>query len=224
MYIITLDGPAGVGKSTLAQKLSAVLKIPYLNTGAMFRTLAQRIGSDGADLSDEELRQKCDSFVFTLDGEDSHLCCNGEEVGSEIATEEVGRIASHLAARIPVRETLKVAQRRIGESCSLVAEGRDMGTVIFPKAQFKFFIEADADIRAQRRFYELKEKGENVSLDAIALDIKNRDAQDKNRSTAPLRPAKDAILVDTSHRTIDEVVAYIISKINKRVFSKESIC
>lgn len=114
--IITLDGPAGVGKSTLARRLSALLGIPCLNTGAMFRTLALRLGPDAAALPAEELRARCDAFAFALEGsgEDTRLVCNGEPVGAEIATEEAGKMASRLAVSVPVRESLKAAQRRLG--------------------------------------------------------------------------------------------------------------
>ena len=142
--IITLDGPAGVGKSTLAKQVASILHIAYLDTGAMFRTLALRLGPDAAKLPDEELRERCRGFRFRLEGagEKSVLLCNGEPVGDEIRTEEVGRLASRLATSPIVRDALKSAQRALGESTSLVAEGRDMGTVVFPAARFKFFLDA----------------------------------------------------------------------------------
>lgn len=216
--IITLDGPAGVGKSTLARRLSATLGIPCLNTGAMFRTLALRLGPDAAALPAEELRARCDACVFTLEGagEDTRLVCNGEPVGAEIATEEAGKMASRLAVSVPVRESLKNAQRRLGAASPLVAEGRDMGTAIFPQARFKFFVDAEADVRARRRYAELTAKGENVTLDAIARDIRERDENDRNRSVAPLRQAEDATLVDTSRRTVDEALAFILADIQRK--------
>ncbi len=216
--IITLDGPAGVGKSTLARRLSALLGIPCLNTGAMFRTLALRLGPDAAALPAEELRARCDAFAFALEGsgEDTRLVCNGEPVGAEIATEEAGKMASRLAVSVPVRESLKAAQRRLGAASPLVTEGRDMGTAIFPQARFKFFVDADPDVRAQRRYAELREKGEDVSLDAIARDIRERDDNDRNRSAAPLRAADDAVLVDTSRRTVEEAVAFILAEIERK--------
>ena len=216
--IITLDGPAGVGKSTLARRLSATLGIPCLNTGAMFRTLALRLGPDAAALPAGALRARCDAFAFTLEGagEDTRLLCDGELVGAEIATEEAGKLASRLAVSVPVRESLKNAQRRLGAASPLVAEGRDMGTAIFPQARFKFFVDADADVRAQRRYAELAAKGENVTLDAIARDIRERDENDRNRSVAPLRQAEDATLVDTSRRTVDEALACILAEIERK--------
>lgn len=216
--IITLDGPAGVGKSTLAKRLSTLLNISYLNTGAMFRTLAMHLGSDAVGLPDEELRERCDAFIFTLQGsgEDSLLFCNGELVGGEVATEEVGELASRFATNPVVRESLKAAQRRIGVETPLVAEGRDMGTVIFPDARFKFFVDASPEVRARRRYNELKDRGEKVSLTTIALQIRERDEKDRNRRTAPLRPAKDAVLVDTSKRNVDEALDLILAEINRK--------
>lgn len=132
--IITLDGPAGVGKSTLAKRLATILGIPYLDTGAMFRTIALRLGPGAEALPEDELRARCKAFRFKLQGGGEHsvLLCNGVPVGPEIRTEEVGRLASRLATSTVVRDCLKEAQRSLGES-GLVAEGRDMGTVVFPR-------------------------------------------------------------------------------------------
>ena len=162
--IITLDGPAGVGKSTLAKRLATILGIPYLDTGAMFRTIALRLGPGAEALPEDELRARCNAFRFKLQGGGEHsvLLCNGVPVGPEIRTEEVGRLASRLATSTVVRDCLKEAQRSLGES-GLVAEGRDMGTVVFPTARFKFFLDARPEVRGMRRFEELQAKGEPAS-------------------------------------------------------------
>ncbi len=205
--IITLDGPAGVGKSTLAKRLATILGIPYLDTGAMFRTIALRLGPGAETLPEDELRARCNAFRFKLQGggEDSVLLCNDVPVGREIRTEEVGRLASRLATSTVVRDYLKEAQRSLGES-GLVAEGRDMGTVVFPTARFKFFLDARPEVRGMRRFEELQAKGEPADLAQITEMIRQRDDMDRNRAVAPLKPAADAVIVDTSDLDIDGVL------------------
>lgn len=205
--IITLDGPAGVGKSTLAKRLATILGIPYLDTGAMFRTIALRLGPGAETLPEDELRARCNAFRFKLQGggEGSVLLCNDVPVGCEIRTEEVGRLASRLATSTVVRDYLKEAQRSLGES-GLVAEGRDMGTVVFPTARFKFFLDARPEVRGMRRFEELQAKGEPADLAQITEMIRQRDDMDRNRAVAPLKPAADAVIVDTSDLDIDGVL------------------
>ena len=205
--IITLDGPAGVGKSTLAKRLATILGIPYLDTGALFRTIALRLGPGAETLPEDELRARCNAFRFKLQGggEGSVLLCNDVPVGREIRTEEVGRLASRLATSTVVRDYLKEAQRSLGES-GLVAEGRDMGTVVFPTARFKFFLDARPEVRGMRRFEELQAKGEPADLAQITEMIRQRDDMDRNRAVAPLKPAADAVIVDTSDLDIDGVL------------------
>ena len=205
--IITLDGPAGVGKSTLAKRLATILGIPYLDTGAMFRTIALRLGPGAEALPEDELRARCNAFRFKLQGGGEHsvLLCNGVPVGPEIRTEEVGRLASRLATSTVVRDCLKEAQRSLGES-GLVAEGRDMGTVVFPTARFKFFLDARPEVRGMRRFEELQAKGEPADLAQITEMIRQRDDMDRNRAVAPLKPAADAVIVDTSDLGIEGVL------------------
>ncbi len=213
--IITLDGPAGVGKSTLAKQVASILHIAYLDTGAMFRTLALRLGPDAAKLPDEELRERCRGFRFRLEGagEKSVLLCHGEPVGDEIRTEEVGRLASRLATSPIVRDALKSAQRALGESTSLVAEGRDMGTVVFPAARFKFFLDARPEVRGLRRFRELEARGEKADLAQITEMIRQRDDMDRNRAVAPLKPAPDALIVDTSDLDVEGVLRVLVDAV-----------
>ena len=229
--IITLDGPAGVGKSTLAKALARELELPFLDTGAMYRCVAHALGSGALSLDGPALAARLEGMDFDLtgSGDNSLLACNGQTPGNEIRTEQVGALASKFAARPEVRDFLKTAQQRLGGRSSLVAEGRDMGTVVFPQAARKFFLDADPLVRARRRQLQLLEQqgasghgpeaaanraapapGSEEELKHIEAQIRERDHQDRNRAIAPLRPAEDAIIVDTSSLSLDEVLAKLL--------------
>lgn len=222
--VITLDGPAGVGKSTTARRLAAALGVPYLDTGAMYRTLGLRLGAAAADMSDEELRRRCAEYSFSLepcptDRDSLCLFCNGQPVGDEIRTEKAGRLAS-LVARLPVlREALQNVQRSLGRRWSLVAEGRDMGTRVFPEARYKFFLDARPEVRAERRCRELADRGETADKDTVLSAIAARDEQDRNRVVDPLRPASDAVIVDTSDLSPEEVLNVLLEAVRAPAFS-----
>lgn len=217
--IVTLDGPAGVGKTTIARRAAEALGWAYLDTGAMFRGVAWRLvrelGERALDMDDETLADLLGSISFELygAGEDSWLECNGALLGPEIRSEEVASMASRLAQRAPVRTRLKEQQQKLGRSVPLVVEGRDMGTVVFPQAKYKFFLDASPEVRARRRFLQLQEAGQPADMDTLTEQIRRRDELDRNRAIAPLRPADDAVLVDTSSLDIEGVLAAVLSDV-----------
>jgi CMP/dCMP kinase len=214
--VVTLDGPAGVGKTTLARRVAEGLGLSYLDTGAMFRCMALKLGANAENMPEEQLRTRCAEWTFTLSGigQQSTLFCNGMAVRGEVRTEEVGMLAARIATVPVVREILRATQRAIGEQSPLVAEGRDMGTVVFPDARFKFFLDAAPEVRALRRLHDLENRGQQADLATLTDQIRQRDALDRNRAVAPLRPAQDALIVDTSHLDIEGVLGALLHHIN----------
>lgn len=213
--IVTIDGPAGVGKSTMAKKLARALGIPYLDTGAMFRAIAWKLGEGAWDWDESDLEARLAEFDFALSGigEESILSLNGTPIGDEIRTEEVGMWASNVATLPVVRAALKTAQQALGTKFSLVAEGRDMGTVIFPTAPYKFFLDASVDERAHRRFLQLERLGKPADLEELKEQIAKRDHQDRNRAVAPLKAADDATTVDTTTMNKEQVFELLKSSV-----------
>jgi cytidylate kinase len=210
--IITLDGPAGVGKSSIAARLAGELGIAFLDTGAMFRAAAYTLGEGAWDWKQGLLQEKLGDFEFSLcgSGRDTELLLNGHPLPAAIRSETTGLWASQLAVVPSVRAYMKMAQIFLGRKTALVAEGRDMGSVVFPQARHKFFLDADPEERAKRRCRQLVSQGKPADYDAILSNIKSRDDQDRNRAIAPLKPAEGAVVVDTTRLTEDEVLASIL--------------
>ncbi len=213
--IITLDGPAGVGKSSIAARLAGELGLAVLDTGAMFRAAAYTLGEGAWDWQQGLLQQKLGDFEFSLrgSGADTELLLNGQPLPPEIRSEKTGLWASQLAVVPSVRAYMKMAQIFLGQKTALVAEGRDMGSVVFPAARHKFFLDAEPEERAHRRCRQLAAQGKPADFTAILENIRVRDDQDRNRSIAPLKPAPGAVVVDTTRLTEDEVLASVLATV-----------
>ncbi len=214
MYNIAIDGPAGAGKSTIAKIVAKELGFIYVDTGAMYRTLALACFRDGIDTSDEAaVVAKCESVEVTLGYEDGtqKVYLNGEDVSTEIRREEIGNLTSAIAVYPGVRKILVALQKDLAAKNDVVMDGRDIGTAVLPNADLKIYLTASVETRAKRRYDELVEKGQICDLKEIEKDIEDRDYRDMNREVSPLSQADDAVLVDSSDMTIDEVVAKIIS-------------
>jgi cytidylate kinase len=217
--IVAIDGPSGAGKSTLAKKLAEKLGFIYLDTGAMYRALALKILRQKIDLADEQkLAQLVNSTAVDLQGDGAELrvILDGENVASEIRTPAVSQMASKASALKLVRDRMLELQRRLGERGSVVAEGRDIGTVIFPDAQVKIFLSASAAERARRRCAELRAAGQPVDVEVTLREIEERDKRDSERALAPLRKAEDALMIDSSNSTADEVAACVLAEIRMK--------
>ena len=217
--IIAIDGPSGAGKSTLAKKLAEDLGFIYLDTGAMYRALALKILRQGLDLADDQkLAELVNSTAVDLQGEGAELrvLLDRKNVASEIRTPAVSQMASKASALKLVRDRMLELQRRLGERGGVVAEGRDIGTVVFPDAQVKIFLSASAAERARRRCAELRAAGQPVDLDVTLREIEERDQRDSERALAPLRKADDALVIDSSNSTADEVAACVLAEIRMK--------
>ena len=209
---IAIDGPAGAGKSSIAKLVAKEMDFIYVDTGAMFRAMAYYFLSSGIDTQDEEaVSAGCPSIRIRIEYQEGvqHIFLNDTDVSSEIRKEEVGKNASVVAKYPEVRPKLLELQRAMAAENNVIMDGRDIGTVVLPDAEAKIVLTASSRVRAERRYKELTEKGEDCDLDRIEADIIARDEQDMNREIAPLRAADDAVLVDTSYMTIPEVVAAI---------------
>ena len=226
--IVAIDGPAGAGKSTVARRVADALGYVLVDTGALYRTVALSAARAGVAMSDAtnvaaiaDRLVREHAIVFERDpARGVRVLLAGEDVSDAIRTPEVGMGASTVSAHPPVRAALLDLQRQAGASGGVVLEGRDIGTVVFPDAELKFFLTARPEIRAQRRFEELRARGENVTLESTLADVQRRDAQDTTRATAPLKCADDAVQIDSSNMSVDEAVASMVERV--RAFSRRS--
>jgi len=215
-YIIAVDGPSGAGKSTVSQKLAERLGYLYMDTGAMYRAAALKAVRDGLDLDSQEAVRKIAGQleIDLLKNKNSlKLMLDGEDVSREIRGPEMGMAASKISRHLVIREKMWELQRRLGKKGGVVAEGRDVGTVVFPDADFKFFVTASTQERASRRCKELLARGYQVSFEEILAEVKERDEQDSKRELSPLKPAQDAILIDTTSMKVDQAVERMLSLI-----------
>ncbi|NPA16007.1 MAG: (d)CMP kinase [Deferribacteres bacterium] len=216
--IIAIDGPAGSGKSTVAKIIAQRLGFLYLDTGAIYRAVGYLALKKGIDLEDEKaLVNLIRQMELTITPEKGHqkIAVNGEDITEKIRTEEIGMAASTVSKHPEVRKALLELQRDFGRRCNLVTEGRDTTTVVFPNAEVKIFLTASPEVRAERRLKELKEKGIEKSYEEVLNAIIKRDRQDTERAVAPLKPAEDAVIIDTSGMSIEEVVEEILKIVEK---------
>lgn len=217
---IAIDGPAGSGKSTISKIIAKKLDILCLDTGAMYRACALKCKKTGVDCTDVDgvsaLIDKIDIEVKYVDGV-QHTYLDGKDVSEEIRSPEISMLASTVSALGCVREKMVDLQRKIAKNNSCILDGRDIGTNVLPDAQYKFYLTASAEVRAKRRHEELLAKGNKVTFDEVLSDVIKRDEQDRTRKIAPLIMAKDAILVDSSNMTVEEVVEYIERKLQEKI-------
>ena len=217
-YSIAIDGPAGAGKSTIAKRIAKELSFIYVDTGAMYRAMALYFIKKGIDPTDgEKIAAECERADISIEYRNGEqvVLLDGEDVTDRLRTEEAGKMASATSVYPQVRRKLVELQRKLAASANVVMDGRDIGTCVLPGAQLKIYLTASAHTRAERRYAELRAKGEHISLEEIGQDIMDRDARDMNREYAPLRQAEDAVLIDSSDLTIEEVVEKILELAGK---------
>ena len=220
-YSIAIDGPGGAGKSTIARRAAAELGFVYVDTGAIYRAVACAALSRGIDPSDEDavsalLPSLQLELRWTEDGV-QHVWLNGADISSELRTPAVSTAASRVSALPVVRQFLLEQQRAVARTHDVIMDGRDIGTVVLPDADVKIFLSASPEVRARRRWLELQEKGTPDTYEAVLADLIARDERDSNRAIAPLRPADDAVLLDTSGMTLQESINAILKLIRKKV-------
>mgnify|MGYP001779125301 FL=1 len=226
IYNIAIDGPAGAGKSTIAKKVARELSCVYVDTGAMYRAMALYLLRRNVDRENpEEIGEVCQGAEISIEYKNGEqiVLLNGENVNPFLRREEVGNMASVSSANPKVREKLLDLQRKLAASMSVVMDGRDIGTTILPNAEVKIYLTASSLTRAERRYLELQEKGLSCDLEEIRKDIEERDSRDMNREISPLRQAEDAVLVDSSEMTIEEVVKCILQIFHEKVILSDEL-
>ena len=220
-YSIAIDGPAGAGKSTIAKRLAAELGYHYVDTGAIYRTVAYFMDLLGVSPKDVDgVERYIDELTIEIEYDEEgkqHMIMNGMDVTDDIRTQDISQKASLVSAHAVVREVLLDMQRDIAKEYDVIMDGRDIGTVVLPKATVKIFLTASPEVRAKRRYDELIAKGQKAKLETILKEIQQRDYQDTHREIAPLKLARDSIKVDTSDMDIDQVVAHIREIVGKKI-------
>ena len=218
-YSVAIDGPAGAGKSTIAKLLAAKMNYIYVDTGAMYRAMAVYFSQNNVNPSDEDaINEAVKNVDITICYEDGvqQVILNGENVTSILRTEQTGKMASMTSKYAAVRTKLVDLQRKLADTSNVIMDGRDIGTTVLPNAFAKIFLTASSDARAQRRFKELTEKGEECDFDDIKADIEQRDYEDSHRAISPLKQADDAVLLDTSDMSIEQVVEAMVKIIDEK--------
>lgn len=218
--VITIDGPAGAGKSTVAKLLARKLGFAFMDTGAMYRALTVKAMRCLVKLEDPEalvvLARQTHIDLLNEPGQPLKVLLDGEDVSEAIRATDVTNNTFYIARTPGVRHVMVEWQQKMGKRQSMVGDGRDLGTVVFPTAEFKFFLDADFKVRCRRRIDELKAKGQTVDEEALMRDLAERDHQDTSRKVGPLKQAEDAVLVDSTGMSIEEVVDFLVSKIKAK--------
>ncbi len=216
---IAIDGPSGAGKSTVARSLGRRLGCLYIDTGAMYRSVAFRVKEKGIIPEDEFAVGQLASSLhisFVTEGEQTRVLCDGQDITEAIRTPEISRLASLVSRQKRVREALVRMQREMGKEGGVILEGRDIGTVVFPDADVKFYLDAESDERVRRRYHEMVEKGVEVDFKETQEELLQRDHNDMRRSHSPLKKADDALSIDTTYRSVDEIVDEMVRIVKAR--------
>lgn len=218
--VITIDGPSGAGKSTLSKLLAEHLGYTYIDSGALYRAVALKVQQAGVDPDDDAfLSRLCDNLSISFHQHQGRLrvMLDGADVSDAIRDPEISMLASRVSARKTVRDALLGVQRRLGEGGGVVVEGRDMGTVVFPGAEVKFFLDASLATRGKRRFHQYCAQGKRYDLNGITQDIEKRDGDDSRRALSPLKPAEDAHIIDSTDMSIEEVLAEMLKIVERHL-------
>ncbi len=214
--VITIDGPSAAGKGSLARNLALFLDFSILDSGALYRAFAY---FHNQGLNNQEIESSIEKLIFIPEKDDTKIFYEDTDITSSIRNEEIAKVASNLSALSDTRKSLIGIQRNFMPSNNLVADGRDMGTVVFPEAELKIFLVASAEVRAKRRYLELQNRGQEVNMRDLIADIEARDMMDKSRTLSPLIPAEESIIIDSSTMSLDEVLSFT-KKLAKKELNK----